>query len=110
VSGGGEPDLTIASSDWSRIETAYGKQLSTAIRAEIYAATKEFLYWASLERNAGPMADAEQQIKSISAAASGLWQHLNASPKSFHPDAAFVARHLVSKNFNDSTYRLRLVT
>jgi hypothetical protein len=52
------PTATISSSDWTRIESAYGHQISSQLRETLCNCTNNYLMFAQLEDAARPVADA----------------------------------------------------
>jgi hypothetical protein len=59
------------SSDWGRIERAYGQSFSPQLRNEVVKITKDFLYWASAEQTP-PMEDAKQRTRTLRKLTSSL--------------------------------------
>ena len=56
---GGPSAPTVRDPVWKKIEVEYGKKLSCKVREKIVAATKDYIYWASLELSAPPSAEYE---------------------------------------------------
>ena len=63
------------SSDWERIERAYGKSLSPQLRDKVVRITKDFLYWASAEETP-PLRDAQKRAKSLRKHAESLLKEM----------------------------------
>jgi hypothetical protein len=68
--------VQIDSSEWSRIEDAYGSPISNAVRKEIQSLTNKFPEFGVLELNAPSVADAMHRTRALKKAASGLLQEL----------------------------------
>ena len=98
---GGDSNLTIKKSDWKRIESAYGRELSGAVREAVLKATQEFVYWEGLERSAQPAKDTKTKIHLLKSGAASfqknLWAHAFSAS-----DVGFYASHLIKRNFHDS--------
>jgi hypothetical protein len=124
ASAGGDSEIIISDKDWLRIENEkmYGHRLSPDTKNRIIEATKKFVYWEVFERNAPPLSEAHDWIRSAQEAASEFRRVLlnmaparkrrrarcapaalsvNSSRRSGESDVSVYANHLVRKNFND---------
>jgi hypothetical protein len=63
------------SSDWERIERAYGQSLSPKVRDAVVRITKDFLCWASAEETP-PLRDAQKRAKSLRKHAASLLEEM----------------------------------
>jgi hypothetical protein len=68
--------VQIDSSEWSRIEDAYGSPIPNAVREEIQSLTNRFLEFGMFELTAAPVADAIRRITALDKAANALLQEL----------------------------------
>src|SRR5437588_2783693 len=67
----------MSSSQWHRIEQAYGHSLDSRGRKEIGDATNDFLYWIQGETDQGLMSDAIKQVERIGKNARSLLSAIN---------------------------------
>jgi hypothetical protein len=82
----GIPRFQISDAQWADVEREYGHELKPAVRAEITAATDEFIAFATAER-AGTKRVARRQLSRIKRAADKLYAALlaeNLELASFH--------------------------
>jgi hypothetical protein len=86
--------VAITDSDWQRIESAYGRELSPEARRDIHEKTQEFVDRAEFEQNAEPVSDARDRITIIERAASSLRSALDGGDH----DADGHARTLIKKH------------
>ena len=100
--GGGDPELAITDSDWTRIEKAYGHKLPSELRSKIYDATWTFIALSDFEESAQPIAVARSRIKKIENAASILENAILEIPNGIGSGTAAYADHLISQNFRDT--------
>src|SRR5262245_3102615 len=68
--------VQIASSEWSRIEDAYGSPIPNAVREEIQSLTNRFLEFGVFELTAAAVADAIRRATRLDKAANTLLQEL----------------------------------
>ena len=68
--------VQIDSSEWSRIEDAYGTPIPNAVREEIQSLTNRFLEFGVFELTAAPVADAIRRVTGLDKAANTLLQEL----------------------------------
>jgi hypothetical protein len=96
---GADPDLAISEADWQRNQKAYGKHPSDSVRTAIVEATRDFLLFEVLEREAEPVANAEKRIAVCKKAAEDLRCVMLSGQSS---DAEAYARYLIMKHFRDA--------
>ena len=87
--------VRIDSSEWSRIEDAYGSPIPNALREEIQSLTNRFLEFGVFELTAAPVADAIRRITKLNKAASGLFRELG---KSRADDAVIAADRTIQRH------------
>ena len=85
--------------DWQRIQKAYGEHLSDSVRTTIVEATRDFLLFEVLEREAEPVANAEKRIAVCKKAAEGLRCVMLSGRSS---DAEAYVQYLIMKHFQDA--------
>jgi hypothetical protein len=93
------PKVVLGDADWRRIQEGQGHVLSVEIRKLIQKVTQSYITSATFQMNAEPAERAQAKIDEISRAAKSLWGALLTNDNS---DAAFYARRLIAKNFQDS--------
>lgn len=99
----GEPELSITSDDWSKIENAYGHSLPEDVRQKILEATTTFVYFEVFERTAEQKSSAIMKVRSVESAAKGLFLAL-------HPDAPSDVSHFADQLINNHFDDLRLAS
>jgi len=77
ASAGNAPVIEITDDNWRRIEHAYRRELSPAVRKQIHKITQTFAAEAQLECRAEPAAATRTRIEAIKAAASLLHRELH---------------------------------
>src|SRR5262245_23486659 len=99
---GGDPELSISNEDWKRIELAYGHDVPTTAREQIYNATMTFLFFVEGEQAARPVFEARKRIERLEKAASAFQRAIfDRNPQDVGRDSGVYADHLVGRYFND---------
>jgi len=76
-SSGGNRGFTIADAAWKAIETAYGRELSPAVREEMGSATAQYVDFATAEKAAPPSLPARRRIERLRKRAKQLLEELD---------------------------------
>ena len=97
-----EPKFEISTTDWPRIERAYGHRLPHTTRDEILKLTTSFVYFAPFEATAEPLKLARDSAIAWKRAAQKLQRALCEQRGS---DALVFAKHRVELHFNDARFR-----
>jgi hypothetical protein len=96
-----EPKFEINTTDWPRIESAYGHALPQSTRDEILKLTTSFVHFAPFETTAEPLKPARDMAIAWKRAAANL-QHVLHGDDS---DAFVFAKHRVKKHFIDARFQ-----
>jgi hypothetical protein len=99
---GGDPELSISNEDWKSIEFAYGHDVPTTAREQIYDATLRFLFFVEGEQAARPVSEARKRIERLKKAASVFQKAVfDYNPQDIGRDSRVYADHLVGRYFDD---------
>jgi hypothetical protein len=101
--GGKRPVAKISSSDWLRIEAAYGHRLSTQLRKSICQQTSIYLVRAQAEKPAKPLADALKYLKAIQKASTAFSRAFDLPCEA---DARRYANILLKRQFSDARLKI----
>src|SRR6476620_12284654 len=93
-----EPTFKIDSTNWRRIEKAYGASLPPNVQESIVGATEAFLFLQSFERTTEPLAKVKVILEAHDKAATRFFNELFGGPSSFS-DAGVYAHYLIDNNF-----------
>jgi hypothetical protein len=96
-----EPKFEINTTDWPRIESAYGHALPQSTRDEILKLTTSFVHFAPFETTAEPLKPARDMAIAWKRAAANLQHALHGDGCS---DALVFAKHRVKKHFIDARF------
>jgi hypothetical protein len=102
---GGDPELSISTRDWKRIESAYGRAVPTTAREEICAATFRHLLFVEGEQAASPVSQARKRIEQINKAAAKFQKVVFDNPQDSRRDSRIYADELIKRHFNNPRLR-----
>jgi hypothetical protein len=101
---GGNPEPSIADTDWQRIETAYGLKLLPGVRKQLYQATCAMLWFVPPEQIAQPVSASRRRVERIKKAAAEFKDAVFENS----PDAyGYYENHLFNRRFNDQRVKDR---
>jgi hypothetical protein len=99
---GGDPEVSISSHDWKRIELAYGHAVPRTAREQIRGATVTFLFFVEAEQVARPISEARDRILQLKEAAAAFQKAVFDNPQDSGWDSRVYADHLVKRYFVDA--------